>query len=301
MGAYRPSALIIVGLVTAQFALAALAQDLPWWGLLLLAYLPGAAIGHALYVMIHEATHNLVFKRVALNKVAGIAANLPTVLPSALAFRKYHLLHHAHQGVMELDADLPSRTEAKLVGNGSIRKALWLLFFAVAQAFRPSRMRTVKLWDGWLLVNAVVVIAADVAVFLVFGPWALLYLFAATLFGLGLHPLGGRWLQEHFITNHPQETYSYYGPANLIAFNVGYHNEHHDIANVAWINLPKVKASAPDLYDSLASYKSWTALVLRFIFDKRLSAYSRIIRTSNNPARDAERDQAPASAASAGA
>jgi sphingolipid delta-4 desaturase len=278
MGAYRPSAVIIVLLVAAQFALAGVAADLPWWGLVLLAYLPGAAIGHALYVMIHEATHNLVFKRVWANKVMGIVANLPTVLPSAMAFRKYHLLHHAHMGVMDLDADLPSEREARLVGNSTLRKATWLFFFAFAQAFRPSRMRTVTLWDRWLVLNAVVVLGVNVAVWFLLGPIALLFLLAATVFGLGLHPLGGRWIQEHFVTHPGQETYSYYGPANRISFNVGYHNEHHDVPNVAWVHLPKLKQGAPEFYEDLAAYRSWTGLVARFLFDRDLSPYSRLVR-----------------------
>lgn len=295
MGAYRPSAIITLLLVGAQLALAMVARDLPWWGLLLLAYLPGGVVAHALYVMIHEATHNLVFKRVRLNKIAGIVANLATVLPSALPFRKYHLLHHAHMGVMELDADLPSHKEAALIGSSPLRKALWLCFYSVAQAFRPSRMDSVKLWDRWTLANAAAVIAMDVAIVIVLGPAALIYMTLATLFGLGLHPLGGRWIQEHFITTPGQETYSYYGPANAIAFNVGYHNEHHDIANVPWIHLPKLKQSAPDLYDGLTSYRSWTWLVARFIFDRRLSAFSRIIRPA--PVAKTRKPSVPAPAA----
>ena len=103
-------------------------------------------------------------------------------------------------------------------------------------------------------------------------------LLLSTFFGLGLHPLGGRWIQEHFVTEAGQETYSYYGPLNRLAFNVGYHNEHHDFANVPWNNLPKLKAAAPEFYDSLASYGSWTGVVARFVLDPALSTYSRIVR-----------------------
>ena len=277
-GHFSPTAIIIVLLVTTQLGLSYLVRDLPIWQNLLLAYFVGAIFGHALFVMIHDATHNLVLKSTWANKVMGIVSNLPTVIPSAISFRKYHLLHHNRMGELDFDADLPSRTEAKLVGSSRLRKALWLFLFPFAQAMRPARMRRVKMWDGWTLVNVVIQIGADVAIFVFFGPTAFLYLFASTLFGLGLHPLGGRWIQEHFVTRPGQETYSYYGPANLIAFNVGHHYEHHDMMNVPWVNLPKLRKQAPEFYDDLASYQSWTKLVLRFIFSPELSSYSRIIR-----------------------
>jgi sphingolipid delta-4 desaturase len=107
---------------------------------------------------------------------------------------------------------------------------------------------------------------------------ALLYLLLSTLFALGLHPLGGRWIQEHYVTEPGQETYSYYGLGNVVAFNIGYHNEHHDIPVVSWIHLPKIKRIAPELYSAGKSYRCWTAVLLRFVFDRRMSSYSRIAR-----------------------
>ena len=59
---------------------------------------------------------------------------------------------------------------------------------------------------------------------------------------------------------------------------MGYHNEHHDFATVPWNNLPKVKEIAPEFYDNLASYKSWTAVIWRYVFDPTMSSYSRIVR-----------------------
>jgi sphingolipid delta-4 desaturase len=65
---------------------------------------------------------------------------------------------------------------------------------------------------------------------------------------------------------------------NTVAFNVGYHNEHHDFPSVPWNKLPQLKNTASEYYDSLASHKSWTKLWLRFLFDRELSLFSRIVR-----------------------
>ena len=55
---------------------------------------------------------------------------------------------------------------------------------------------------------------------------------------MGLHPLGARWIQEHYLVHGEQETTSYYGILNVPALNVGYHNEHHDFPSVPWNRLP---------------------------------------------------------------
>lgn len=280
MGPNPATAVFVVALVAAQLTAAGLiaAGDLHWLWVVVLAYLLGAFPNHALYVLIHECTHNLVFKRHWPNQLLGILCDFALVVPGAMAFRKYHLLHHKHMGVQDLDADMPASAEARLVGNSAPRKALWLLFFSLSQALRPNKIKGISLLDAWVIGNAAAVIAVDLAVLLLFGPKALVYLLLSTFFGLGLHPLGGRWIQEHFLTEPGQETYSYYGPLNRFCFNVGFHNEHHDFANVAWNNLPRLKAAAPEFYDSLKSYRSWAGVVLTFIFDPRISTYSRYTR-----------------------
>jgi sphingolipid delta-4 desaturase len=100
---------------------------------------------------------------------------------------------------------------------------------------------------------------------------------------IGLHPLGARWIQRHYLTSEgTQETFSYYGPLNRLAFNVGYHNEHHDFPSVPWNRLPQIHATAPEAYDNLASHRSWTSLLFRFLFDRNLTLYSRVVRNERN-------------------
>lgn len=271
------TAVVIALLVASQLALAWVASEIGWGWMILLAYVGGATISHALYVMIHECTHELVAKSQRGNRLWGLVCDVPLGFPSFSAFRVHHLLHHRYMGELVMDPDVVSPGEARLVGNSWWRKTIWMLFFAVSQANRPMKTEGNAWWDRFAFANVAVVVAVDVAVLLLLGPVALVFLMLSTFFALGLHPLGGRWLQEHYVTRAGQETYSYYGAANIVAFNVGYHNEHHDFMNVAWHRLPKVRELGRDHYDTLKSYRSWTAVLLRFLFDPKMSAYSRAI------------------------
>lgn len=269
---------IIVAGVTLQMTLAWRLAGAPWWGILAVAWLVGAFVNHAMYVMIHEAAHNLIFRRRWQNHAAGILADVVNVLPAAISFRGYHLMHHAHQGVYDLDADLPSRWEARLIGCGALGKSLWLLLFPVFQLTRPPRLRQIAFLNRWVLLNWASAALVAWSVVVLWGWGALGYLLASFFFAVGLHPLGARWIQEHYLTSDPQETYSYYGLANVVAMNVGYHNEHHDFPSVPWNRLPRLKAAAPEYYEGLEYHGSWTGLLLRFVFDQELSLFSRMIR-----------------------
>lgn len=273
------TAVAVFGVVITQLAVAWLLRDAAWWVILLTAYAVGAFADHALWTLIHECTHNLVFKKSSENSWLQIAANLPIVIPGAIAFRRYHILHHNHQGDFELDADLPSPLEARLVGNNTIRKILWLAFYFVAQISRVPLLHRVKLMDKWYIANVLVQGAFIATVVYSWGWTSLIYLLLSSILAIGLHPVGARWIQEHFLT-HPggQETFSYYGPLNTVAFNVGYHNEHHDLMRVPWMRLPQIRRMAPELYEGLHHHTSWTRLLFRFLFDPSIGLHSRVVR-----------------------
>ncbi|RYD88209.1 MAG: fatty acid desaturase, partial [Sphingobacteriales bacterium] len=142
-----------------------------------------------------------------------------------------------------------------------------------------SRLREIQNFDKWIVANVTVQVVFTASIWYFFGAPAVGYLFLSFMFSVGLHPLGARWIQEHYLTHtEEQETYSYYGKLNTVSFNVGFHNEHHDFPSIPWNRLPQIKKTAPAYYDTLHAHKSWTLLFLRFLFDKEISLFSRIVR-----------------------
>jgi sphingolipid 4-desaturase/C4-monooxygenase len=280
VGQKNPATIWIILLcVSIQIALAYFLKDASWWFVFGAAYLIGAFAAHTLFVCIHEASHNLIFKKVWQNVAAGILANFPSLAPTAISFRNFHLKHHAFQGVHDLDADLPDWYEAKLINNYSIGKAIWLLFYPVFQVIRTLRCKEVTFFDKYTVMNIICQIAFDIAIIYFFGWQAFAYLGLSFFFSVGLHPLGARWIQEHFLTiSKTQETFSYYGPLNTVNLNVGYHNEHHDFPSIPWNKLPEIKKIAPEYYETLQYHTSFVKLLFLFIFSQEISLFSRIIR-----------------------
>ncbi len=273
------TAIYAISLILLQFLLAYWAPTQAWWLFALITYFIGATINHSLYVVTHELTHNLVFTHPWQNRLFALVVNGPLFFPSAMPFFKYHMLHHTHQSEFNYDADLASKKEADWIGNSFARKALALFFFSFVQGtLRPSRLKNVKFWDTWTLLNFLTQAAWLIGLYFLFGGMGLLYLFLSTLFALGIHPMGGRWIQEHYLVKEGQETNSYYGPLNKFCFNMGYHNEHHDFMKVPWSKLPKVRAMAPEFYNNLFYYRSWLGCLKRFIFSHHTTFYDRIVR-----------------------
>ncbi|QCI63899.1 fatty acid desaturase [Phreatobacter stygius] len=249
-----------------------------WWAALGVGWLFGAFMNHNLFIVIHEATHNLVLRSRNANKLIAIIADLPNCLPTAMNFRAFHLQHHAFQGDMERDADLPSAWEARLVGHSVFGKVLWLFLFPLFQGAHALRVSRLAPRDGWALANMAATVVFVVTMGWFAGANALVYLIASFWFAIGLHPLGGRWIQEHYTLDPEQETGSYYGGLNRVSMNIGYHNEHHDFPSVPWNRLPEITRIAPEFYLTLVSHQSWTRLLWEFFTDPRYSLHSRVTR-----------------------
>jgi sphingolipid delta-4 desaturase len=266
-------------LVLVQVCLAYSVRAAPWWLVVLVAYAAGGVINQALLLAIHELSHNLAFRKPWKNRAFALFVNLPVGVPVAETFRFYHLLHHAHQGDEKLDTDLPTELEGRLLRHW-FGKLVWLTFQGFAYALRPLFVYPKKpsLLEAF---NLLLQVAFNAAIYHFWGAKALAYLPISSLIVMGLHPIAGHYISEHYVFRGGQETYSYYGPLNLVAFNVGYHNEHHDFPYIPGSRLQRVRAAAPEFYEALFSHESWTQTLWRFVTQPTIGGYSRIKRKEN--------------------
>ncbi len=271
-GPNRWSFALVIALVAAQFGMAFLLREQSLLVILLIAWLAGAYLAGSLFALIHEASHTLIFKRKAANRIAALLANLPLVNWSAMPFFRYHIAHHAAFGDYARDVGVPTHAEIEWVGNSAWRKALRLAAFPLFQALRVAKFPPQKrYWDAWMIANATLQITALVLVLHFFGWRSLLYLALCISFALGLHPLGTRVVQEHFVLAEGQETNDFTGWANCLECNFGYHQEHHDFMHVPWNRLPALRRIAREHYEDLPAFRSRLRLMIEFIFNPNWS------------------------------
>lgn len=269
------SLLVIIQLATAFF-FEDIINSVGWIPALLVAYFVGATITQALFLAIHEITHNFAFKKPQHNNWLAFFANIPIVFPFAIAFKHYHAEHHWKQGKDGFDTDIPTHAEAKIF-RGFIGKVLWFVNQIFFYAFRPMLVLPMKV-DKWIVYNVIFQVAAMAIILPIVGWYGLLYFLLAMLMAGGIHPTAGHFISEHYVFTPGQETYSYYGPLNLVTYNVGYHNEHHDFPNIPGSRLPMVRKLAPEYYDHLKSYNSWSGVIFKFLFSPDVTLYSRTKR-----------------------
>ena len=268
---------VCTALVAVQLVSAYLVRGAPWWLILLVAYAFGGVVNQALLLAIHELSHNLAFHKPWKNRLFAVLINLPVGVPVAETFRYYHLLHHVHQGEEGTDTDLPTEREARALA-GPARKLLWVFGQGFAYALRPLFVHP-KRPSGAELANLALQLVFNGLVWYFWGGKALAYLPISSLIVMGLHPVAGHYISEHYVFREGQETYSYYGPLNQLTFNVGYHNEHHDFPYIPGSRLAQLRELAPEYYDSLLHHSSWTLTLWRYITRPELGGYSRVKRT----------------------
>ncbi|KAF9797801.1 hypothetical protein SFRURICE_017996, partial [Spodoptera frugiperda] len=251
--------MVLVQIISLPFVV-----QLSWPLMLVVAYCFGGVINHSLMLAIHEIAHNLAFghNRPLANKLFGFFANLPIGLP--------------YQGDEVIDTDLPTLLEAKLFCTTG-GKLLWLFLQPLFYSFRPLIVRP-KNPTPMELINLVIQLFFDAVIIKLWGGKALGYLLLGSVMAMGVHPVAGHFVAEHYMFKKGYETYSYYGPLNWITFNVGYHNEHHDFPAVPGSKLPEVRRIAPEFYDTLPHHDSWSKVLYDFVMDPDIGPYARIKR-----------------------
>ncbi|KAF2021458.1 sphingolipid delta4-desaturase [Aaosphaeria arxii CBS 175.79] len=282
---------VVLFVVSLQVLCAYLLRDKPFisWPTFLTAYIIGATANQNLFLAIHEISHNLAFKSAQANRLFAIFANLPIGIPYSASFRPYHLTHHKSLGVDGLDTDLPTPLEALFL-DSVLGKAFFCTFQILFYALRPMFVYQLPLTKIHFL-NIAVQFAFDFALIKFIGGRALGYMILSSFLAGSLHPCAGHFIAEHYVFDkQPEEardpankiplpeTYSYYGPLNILTYNVGLHNEHHDFPAVPWTRLPALNRMAHEYYDELPQCKSWVNVIWQFIWDKDISLWCRVKR-----------------------
>lgn len=262
--------------VLLQFAAGYWVKDQSWWVLVFMAYVWGGTINHSLNLAGHELAHNLFFENPTHNTLFGFFANLPMPVAVTVTFQKYHLIHHRYQGEISMDPDLPKPWEGRFFSN-PLFKFVFLCLQPFIYTLRPLLSQPMPL-TFWEKAQWVFQLSVDALIVYFWGWKSLIYFLLSTLLGSSFHPLAAHFVAEHYEWSKGYETYSYYGPLNLLTYNVGYHNEHHDFPRIPGSRLPALKAMAPEYYDNLPSLDSWVGVMWRFIFDPTITPFSRTVR-----------------------
>lgn len=277
---YVISALVIINIASAYFVTNVITLSYFWTTVA--AYCFAGFINHCLLVGIHEISHNVVFgnSHPIANRLFGIWANIPIIVPMSVSFKKYHVDHHRFLATEGYDTDLPTDWEGRFFSNPPA-KILWLFLYPVFYAIRPLIIRPMPPTKLELL-NFFIQLSFDALLIYYWGFKAFYYLLMATLLSMGLHPMAAHFVAEHYMFDRGYETYSYYGPWNILTWNIGYHMEHHDFPYIACTKLPEVKRIASEFYDDLPQHKSWFGVWREFIFNPCCGPYSRVKREYND-------------------
>lgn len=261
-----------------QFALAWLsASSYPL--AIFLGFFAGPFVNAGVLCFMHEATHMLIFKCPAYNRLLSIATNVAMLIPISEIFRQHHNKHHRALGDDEFDVDVPSDFEVSVVGNSSFRKALWLMFNMIILPVRSVIRLPVEV-DKYLILNWVSCITCWFAVYN-YSCSTLVFLILSLLNSQGLHPANTRQVQRHIYngdevmrtSEERPTTYSYYGMNNMFTLNVGYHVEHHDFNRIPWTNLPELRRIAgPKWYpDECAYHGRGMCELVNFVMNSNIS------------------------------
>lgn len=270
----------VLASVIFQMVIAYNLRNVSFGVLLLFTYFVSGTLNHMMTLALHELSHNLGFapSNRSYNRYLAIFGNIQMGIPAAVSFKRYHLEHHKYQGEDIVDVDIPSEFEGWFFKSRP-GKFAWILLQPLFYSLRPLVVNP-KVPGKWEYINFAVVLASDALVYNYCGLNGIFYLVCGTLIGMGCHPVAGHFVAEHYVLNPGLETMSYYGPLNWVTYNVGYHNEHHDFPNIPGSRLHLVRKLAPEFYDTLPQYGSWSEVIFDYVTRKDITPFSRIKRVT---------------------
>lgn len=206
-----------------------------------------------------------------------------------MCVKPYHLTHHKSLGVDGLDTDLPTSLEAFFLSS-LLGKAFFCTFQILFYAIRPVFVYKVP-FTSIHFINILSQLLFDYLLVKYTSVNSLYYLILSSFLAGSLHPCAGHFIAEHYILHPPPpgakdpalnvplpETFSYYGPLNILTYNVGLHNEHHDFPAVPWSRLPALHEIAKEFYADLPRHESWVGVIWQFIWDREVGMACRVKR-----------------------
>lgn len=296
------------------------------WGVVALSWIFGSWFCFMLQACGHEGVHGNVFTSRFLNRLQGYVGFMSLwVAPFETFWHPEHLHHHSivvdkvmrfgHQrSPFILKAFLPLFAPFLVQFYLAIESAILFVTCCVSvllytiglksnalpQSFpmRPfGSFPSMISWDYMLLYF--ISTTFWYTWYLTFGIKAVAYLIIGSAFSNGFHPLGMRNVQEHLVRITNQPTYSLYYSDSLtwlhalVSLNINHHIEHHDFSNIPWTNLPRLRKIAPEFYNNMNNYNSYTQVWKEFVFDEGIppSAFFEEIFPSGSSTSDQSTDR----------
>jgi len=264
---------------------------LPWF---VCVYTVGTLLSYQCQVLGHEGTPGLVFKTPLFSKIHSVVAFLPVFLgPFGMWWMVEHMWHHnvvvdkclryGRQDAMPLRKAIFTLLFIN-IANVAIALVATILFavclvtillysvglrtYAFPQSFPlPPYTKFPQTIHVGFMLNTMAAMAFNFTIYHFYGLMPIAFMFCAGGFMNGLHPLGMRQVQEHYFIKPKQPTYSNYTTVHNFALNINYHVEHHDFPTIPWSRLPQLRKIAPEFYNNIHYYTSYTSILWLFLFD----------------------------------
>lgn len=228
----------------------------------------GAMIGCT--VLLHEASHRLLFRNPTLNRWLGFLCGLPVFL-SVSGYWTNHKMHHARRSSAtdpdqdwSLDLNAAQSVSAYLLGN--LAKAFAFItvlpIIAIVKADRKGRVRA--LTEYALILGFFLLLFKTLPLEAIWKLWLLPMLIASLL-------TQARAIAEHGLTTRGNgftatRTVVSNRFVSFMMCNINYHLEHHLFPGLPWYNLPKVHQLMQEEYRRAGAsiYRSYTEFFIEF-------------------------------------